>query len=110
MTRRAADTICAPCWTYTLAGIDADVAGLPVAVDNFPLSRQGELLAVVAGRAVYALDIRGELHRRDRWALRRPSKEPVLAEHRCGQPLPAAWLAPATPRPRPSTSDEGMPF
>lgn len=99
MSRKAVDTFCSRCWTHTLTGGDGDVAALNATVDNSPLTRSGELLAVISGRQVYAVDIRGALHRRDRWMLRRPSAEAVVAEHRCDSPLPTAWLAPPSPRP-----------
>lgn len=103
--RSAAETVCRHCWAYTLTGLDADRCALVAVVDNSPLTRTGELLAVLAGRQVYSRDIRGALDRRDRFALPTPSREPVHASHDCEQPLPAAWLAPppvtvtAAPRP-----------
>lgn len=109
--RKAADTVCQDCWAHTRTGLDADRAALTAVVDNFPLTRTGELLAATAGRATYALDILGALHRRDRWSIRRESvREPVLAAHVCGQPLPASWLAPPPPRPATQPAAEGMPF
>jgi hypothetical protein len=109
MSRRAVDTFCAQCWTYTLTGADGDRCALNATVDNSPLSRTGELLAVVAGRQVYALDIAGALHRRDRWSIRTEStREPVLAAHVCDQPLPAAWLAPRPTATAPTSTE--VPF
>lgn len=109
MIRRAAATECGTCWAQTLTGVDADTAALRAVVDNWPLTRTGELLAVVAGRATYSLDLTGALHRRDRWSIRRQPRQPVYAEHRCHQPLPLAWCAPA-PTPVAVTACEGMPF
>lgn len=111
MTRRAVDTFCAECWTYTLTGGDADRCALNATVDNSPLSRTGELLAIIAGRQVYALDRAGALHRRDRFSIRAEShREPVLPAHRCGAPIPAAWLAPPLPRPATARPTEEIPW
>lgn len=101
MTRAAAATYCQRCWTYTLTGLDADRCALVAVVDNSPLTRTGELLAVLAGRQVYSRDLAGALDRRDRFALRSPSRDPVHASHDCATPLPASWLAPPPPPPAP---------
>lgn len=106
-TRRSFETVCQACWAYTLTGLDADALAFTVTVDDTPLTRAGELLAVLAGRSTYSRDIRGELSHRDRYALRSPSPDPVHATHIHDQPLPSAWLAP-TPRttaPTPTTEE-----
>lgn len=106
-TRRSFETVCQACWAYTLTGLDADALAFTVTVDDTPLTRAGELLAVLAGRSTYSRDIRGELSHRDRYALRSPSPDPVHATHIHDQPLPSAWLAPAprTTAPTPTTEE-----
>lgn len=109
--RAAAETVCRHCWARTLSGLDADRCALVAVVDNSPLSRTGELLAVCAGRQVYARDATGALHRRDRFSLRSVSRDPIHASHDCATPLPSAWLLPPPPVSAPSilTSEE-IPF
>jgi hypothetical protein len=106
MTRKAHGAVCR-CGAAILVGDDADRAALTARVDPVVLSRTGELFAVCDRRHVYARDPSGALHRRDRWMLRSAAREPVHAEHRCGDPPPATWLLPPTPpRPRPATPEE----
>lgn len=103
MTRKAHGAVCR-CGAAILVGDDADRAALTARVDPVVLSRTGELFAVCDRRHVYARDLAGALHRRDRWMLRSAAREPVHAEHRCGAPIPSLWIAP--PRPRPATPEE----
>ena len=110
MTRRALVADCRDCRQLTLAGTDRNRAALGAIVDNLPLTRGGELLAVLSGRKVYALDIRGALNRRDRWMIRTPSRDPVLPEHRCGDPVPHSWRAPAVIPARTPAPTEEIPW
>jgi hypothetical protein len=99
--RRARGAVCGPCGRAVITGVDADRCGLGAKVDPAPLTHSGELLAVIAGRWTYRL-VGDRLCRRDRWSLR-TAADAVHAEHRCHQPLPAAWLAPvpdAVPTPK----------
>ena len=104
-SRRANETTCR-CGAIVTAGIDADRCALNAAADPTPLTHRGELLANVAGRRTYAVDHDRRLHRRTAWSLARPAREPVLAEHRCGHPIPAHWLAPEPPQPATATDTE----
>jgi hypothetical protein len=81
-----------------MIGLDADMCGIDARVDPWPVTHRGELLAALSGKKTYELDIRGHLHRRGRWRLRKPAKT-VMAEHRCEEPLEKAWLdlSPCTP-------------
>ncbi len=100
------------CGAHVIVGLDADTAALVARCEPYPLSPIGEVEAMRDGRDTYRV-MWGALDRRDRWNIpgQPPAPgRPVLAAHRCGDPLPAAWLAPPSPRPRPSTADEGMPF
>ncbi|MEV6526871.1 hypothetical protein AB0M43_33565 [Longispora sp. NPDC051575] len=87
---------CPRCRTLVLTGI---AEGVPAHVDPHPVAPAGELTAVVQGRATYTVK-QGELVRRD--ALRvRSLRGPVVVDHRCGEPIPAAQLAPPDPPPAP---------
>lgn len=91
------------CHAPILAGLDADVAALSVAVDPYPLTPAGEVEALRDHRRTYDItDMR--LDRRDAWTIpgHPPSaRHPVLAEHRCGHPTPDDWKAPPAPAPAP---------
>jgi hypothetical protein len=108
MTRLAHGSTCR-CGAATLYGDDADTAGYPTRVDPAHLTRGGELLAVIAGRSVYEW-ARGRLYRRDRWSIRSQAAAPVLAEHRCGDPVPTGWRLPPAPRPTPTPTTEEIPW
>jgi hypothetical protein len=109
VTRPATPVECRNCRQLILAGVDGDVAGLGAFVDDIPLTRSGELLAVLSGRRTYAVDIRGALSRRDRWRIRTPAAV-VLPEHRCGDPVPYPWRAPALPPARRPADSEEIPW
>lgn len=94
MSRSAVDVYCPKCRQPTLVGLSDDRAGYNVRVDPWPLTRGGELLAVVDRRTTFGRDRDGSLHRRCRWQIRATADRPVLAEHRCSSPLPFGWRAP----------------
>ena len=100
------------CRGLTVAGIDDN--GLDAWCEPTPLSPAGEAQALLGGRATWDLYAGTGLTYRTPSAIRyRPAgddRRPVLAEHVCGQPLPAAWLAPPPPRPARQPAAEGMPF
>jgi len=80
------------CGQYVLAGLDGDVCAFPAMADAMPLTYPGELgCALSEGRTTYAV-AGGELHRRYRTQLETASTYPVVAEHRCGHPINAAWI------------------
>ncbi|ADD43863.1 hypothetical protein [Stackebrandtia nassauensis] len=88
------------CGAVVLEGL---AEGVPVRADAAALNADGELDALAAGRRSYVLN-RRELVLRDTTRLNLPG--PVVADHRCGQPVPAAHRAPPAPsattrRPRP---------
>jgi hypothetical protein len=108
MTRAANPARCRDCGAKILVGIDSHRAGLIAVVDTEPLTRTGELLAVCAGRRVYAQDLHGWLMYRNRWRLRSPTRR-VLAEHRCGEEIPETWRQPPDPA-RPATRTKEVLF
>ena len=102
---------CGRCRRLVLAGLDAGAAALSVVIDAEPLTRDGELLMIVAGVRVFATNTRSEILRRS------PSE--VLAhgehlmmhrEHDCANATPAHLVAPPKPKPQRNANDEEVPF
>jgi hypothetical protein len=102
---------CHRCRRLVLAGLDARAAALPVVIDAEPLTRDGELLMIVAGVKVFATNSRSEILRRS------PSE--VIAhgehltmhrEHDCANATPAHLVAPPKPKPIHTNTDEDVPF
>jgi hypothetical protein len=118
MTRNVTTRTCRDCGAKVLHGDDADVCGIPTTVDPRPVDNLGEFLAVASGRRTY--DLRPtktagshgrQLAERNATAIRQPRRLPVVAEHRCDQPLPADPAAPADrPEPVKPVIIEGAPF
>ncbi|GIG63671.1 hypothetical protein Lfu02_80430 [Longispora fulva] len=79
---------CRRCRSLVLTGV---AEGVPVNADAQPLDRDGVFAALLGGRSTYVLQ-RGELVRLD--ATRAGLTGPVVADHRCGEPLPAPPPAP----------------
>ena len=114
LTRRAKLTSHPPCHFPTLAGLDSDRAAIDAWCDLGELTLQGEALALLDSRRTYELHA-GRLSPRDRWQIGgRPagkSRWPVFAEHRCHDPIPAAWCIPHLPAPlNARNDDDGIPF
>lgn len=112
MNRHAQPVRCR-CGQPLLVGLDGDRAALVAKVDARPITAAGEVAALTAGLATYALR-GGALDRRDRWNIpgRAPSHElPVHATHDCSQPVPDAWCLPPLPVPPPAIlTDLEVPF
>lgn len=107
--RRASIRVCR-CHAPILAGLDGEVAAFSVAVDPYALTPAGEVEALRQSRRTYDLD-QMRLSQRDRWTIpgRPPTPaRPVVAEHRCGHPIPDDWKAP--PPPRPATASQEVQF
>lgn len=102
-----------PCGIPTMVGLDAEVMAFQATCDLGELTAAGEAQALLEGRRTYELNLRGEIRYRDRYAITgRPAgaRTTVLADHRCAQPIPAAWCVPA-PAPAARQSDtEEIPF
>lgn len=85
---------CRACRAPVWAGDSDDWAALHVEIDNSPLGPQGEALARLTGRCTFMMRRHGgglRLQTRDHWQIaggRRPRYSDVVAEHRCGAPLP----------------------
>lgn len=103
---------CRSCNRQVLAGLDASAAALSVVIDAEALTREGELLMIVAGIKVYATNTRDDI-------LRRTAAE-VLAhgdhltmhrEHDCAKATPVNLIAPTPPKTHRFTITEGeVPF
>lgn len=91
--RRAVLATCPRCHAPVLAGHDDD--GLATHADPTPLTRTGELLLHLEGRAAYAVD-GGQLVRRDQWRIRTPHPH-VVPAHDCHNPTPTTHHAPHRP-------------
>lgn len=100
-TRRARAARCAACRRPVMRGIDLDYSGLAVDCDPTPLSPEGELSALLAGRRTYTLRWLGERYEIDRRDIEQITGSPagtprldVLVLHACnGAPLPATPTA-----------------
>jgi hypothetical protein len=102
---------CRSCGRLVLAGLDGRAAALSVVIDAEVLTRDAELLMIIAGTNVYATNSRDEILRRN------PSE--VLAhgehlqmhrEHDCAKTTPAHLIAPTPPKTQRTTNDEEVPF
>lgn len=86
-------TACRHCHRPTLTGLDNDMCAGVAHTDPEPLSPLGEALALLTGRATYALRQTGgrhELQLRDPWQIAgKPAgtdRADILAEHSCNSP------------------------
>jgi hypothetical protein len=104
----ATATRCQDCRELVIAAISTDA--LETRCDVIPLTRAGELAANLAGRRTMRLDTDRRLWTTGAYRIRTEPMpgDRILAEHRCGQPVPAAWTQPL---PEPSDSpDMEVPF
>ena len=98
MSRACIPARCRRCRADILVGLDSHLLALTATTDPAPLSRTGELLAVCQGRRVYSLDLNRWLNYRDAWRLAQPARGTVVAEHRCGEHIPATWRQQPPPK------------
>lgn len=102
-----------PCGLPTLTGLDADLCAFEVSCDLGELTMSGEAMSLLDGRATFEVSLRGQLYRRDSHHITsRPAggKTPVLAQHRCAAPIPAAWCVPPLQPAARQTTTEEIPF
>lgn len=109
--RRLSGGRCRRCHATVVRALDDDIAGLPVTCDAQPVNDVGEALALLQGRATYAVVNslgRWQLDPRDRYRIAARRPDLVVAQHVCDVPaLPAADVAaPAVALP----SSEECPF
>lgn len=105
MSRNSSQSVCHKCGAHIRSGLDADALAFVARVDDDPVTRQGELLAILNGRRTYSLE-GGRLHRRYSHHLQIAPRAPYV-EHRCWEPFPATWLAPT---PRTAAATDTPPF
>jgi hypothetical protein len=109
MSRASIPARCRRCHVDIVVGLDSHLVALLASCDPQPLTRTGELMAVCAGRRVYHLDLNGWLWHRNAWRLRSPARGQVLAEHRCGEAIPATWRQEPPRKPTTNNTQE-VPF
>lgn len=94
---------CPQCRQPTHHGPDAPNLGIPTRTDTTPLTRAGELAALLDGRKTYEISRtprgRTEISYRDHWRINRSQHPTVVATHICGHPTPREWAAPQPPTP-----------
>lgn len=101
ISRRAKTTFCASCRAVVIRGLDSHIAATVATADPAALTPLGEVLALATGRRTYDLTWTGgryEIDHRNEWHIRgRPpgTQFHVIADHKCGQPLPALPAIPA---------------
>jgi hypothetical protein len=102
---------CPSCKRLVLAGLDARAAALSVVIDAEVLTREGELLMIVAGVNVYATNTQGDIVRRNASeVLRHAEHLKMHREHDCEQLTPAHLIAPPPIKPSKPPHTEGLPF
>lgn len=102
---------CQSCKRLVLAGLDGRAAALPVVIDAEPLTRDGELLMIVAGVRVFATNTRSEILRRSAAEVLRHGEHLTMhREHDCALVTPAHLVAPLAPKTQRTTNDEEVPF
>jgi hypothetical protein len=112
--RAATLRLCPRCKAPVIVGLDADRAAINATCDPTPISELGEAYALVQGRATYCFaDDQGRkiLWHRYHWNIKAERQWPVLAAHRCNQPMTpfAAPLTATTPR-KAAAHDDAPPF
>ncbi len=98
-------TICLRCRAVILTGW---AEGLRVRADPTPINRIGLITAILATRPTYRLTRSGLIHL-DQERIRSANRGPVLADHRCQQPIPAEHRDTTHPDVTTETT-EGIPF
>ena len=111
---------CPRCERPVMRGLLAMPTPWKVDADPQPLSRQGEALALLAGRVTYDLSWRHghyELDRRGSWAWHHPDPvvgRDIVVEHRCGEsvhwPTVLTALPPMTAAAAPLPPDAKPPY
>jgi hypothetical protein len=98
LTRNARVIPCRHCKLPTIAGFDADMCALDAWCDIDELNPRHEIQALLDNRNTYELVPHGggryRFTYRDQWRVKTPPNHPLLATHRCDDPLNPEWLAP----------------
>ena len=90
---------CARCRVKVLVGLDADACAFSVRIDPAALTREGELIYIVAGVKMFALKTSGQILRRSHAEiLKRAGHFTIHLEHVCDTVVPAHLLAVVEPK------------
>jgi len=102
---------CPSCRRQVIAGLDARAAALSVVIDAETLTRDGELLMIVAGVSVYATNTHGDILRRCHGEVLAHGEHLTMhREHDCAKPTPAHLIKPTPPKPQRTPTSEEVPF
>jgi len=85
---------CRTCRANVLRGLDDEMCASIATVDPVPLNAEGQAGVLLAGRATYRLlsTPKPRLVYRETWDIPGTSDgAPVVADHVCGNPVPARW-------------------
>ena len=111
MSRSVSLIECNRCHLPILTGHDDYAA--PVSADLIPLTRASEIRAMSMGLNCWRIDAERKAWRTDRWRIASDCPMPLdhrVAEHRCGQPIPADWAAPVATVTRQPLDPDNPPF
>jgi hypothetical protein len=98
---------CTQCRAKVLVGLDADACAFTVTIDPAALTRDGELIYIVAGALMYGLKPSGQILRRSHAEILKRSRHfTIHREHQCDKPTPANLLAQAQPPAIAANDDE----
>lgn len=104
--QRKAKLATCPCGQPILVGLDNDQCAFTANADPYFLTWAGEIAAhALESRRTYWLQA-GTLIRRDHPTHSSETTLPILAQHRCGQPIPNNWRKQLTPVTRREDSNE----
>jgi hypothetical protein len=100
-------TACDTCQRQVLAGLDARVAALSVVIDAETLTREGELLMILASVKLYGTDRGNEIvTRTSGQVLKQNRAYNIHRVHDCDQPTPAHLIAPPPTKTKPTYTEE----
>jgi len=99
------------CQEIVAAALDHWACALTVYLDPWPLSPAGEVEALRAGRRTYQMREWGVRYRNAYRIAGNPPRRgvTVLAEHRCGEAIPATWRQDPPRKPTTNNTQE-VPF
>ena len=102
---------CPSCKRQVISGLDGRAAAFSVVIDAEALTRDGELLMIVAGIKVYATNSRDEILRRSHAEVLKHGEHLTMhRKHDCEKPTPGHLIQPPKPKPHRTTNDEEVPF
>lgn len=102
---------CPNCGRQVLAGLDAPVAALPVIIDAEVLTREGELLMILASVKMYGTDHHNAICTRTSGQVLKQNRTfNIHRVHDCDKPTPAHLVAPPPTKPAAAHYTEKAPF